>query len=107
MESLKSNILVMKLTLSGKKIWTKTLGTLEDDFGTSIALDSKNNIYVTGHVSRIFWKSKIKVETDVFLLKLDSFGKRWVKQFGTPFDDYGNGLAIDSSDNISIWFYFW
>ena len=101
--SLKSNLLVMKLAPSGKKIWTKTLGTLEDDFGTSIALDSKNNIYIAGHTRGSFPKSKNKGETDVFLLKLDSFGKKvWSKQFGTPFDDYGNGLAIDSSDNISI-----
>ena len=93
----------MKLTPSGKKIWTKTIGTLEEDFGTSISLDSKNNIYVTGHTHGSFPKSQNKGEKDVFLLKLDSFGKKlWVKQFGTPFDDYGNGLAIDSSDNVSI-----
>ena len=101
--SLKSNILIMKLTPSGKKIWTKTIGTLEEDFGTSISLDSKNNIYVTGHTHGSFPQLQNKGEKDVFLVKLDSFGKKvWVRQFGTPFDDYGNGLAIDSSDNISV-----
>ena len=90
-------------TPSGKKIWTKTIGTLEEDFGTSISLDSKNNIYVTGHTHGSFPQLQNKGEKDVFLVKLDSFGKKvWVRQFGTPFDDYGNGLAIDSSDNISV-----
>ncbi len=101
--SLKSNILIMKLTSSGKEVWTKTIGTLKEDIGKSISLDSKNNIYITGHTRGSFPNSENKGKTDAFLLKMDSFGKKvWIKQFGTPLEDYGNGLAIDSLDNISV-----
>ena len=101
--SFKSNILLVKFSPSGKEIWSRTIGTLEEDFGSDMALDSKGNIYITGHTRGSFPDSSNIGGPDILLLKLDPFGKQiWSKQFGTPYEDYGNALAIDSTDNISV-----
>lgn len=42
------DIFVAKYDASGNKKWTKILGTSWPDIGNAIAIDSSDNIYVTG-----------------------------------------------------------
>ena len=42
-------------------------------------------------------------KNDIFLVKYNSSGtKQWTQQLGTPTFDEGNGVAVDSSDNIYV-----
>jgi heat shock protein HslJ len=101
-----SDIFLVKYNSSGTKQWTKQLGALLDDRGHGVTVDSSNNIYVTGHTNAVVVGLDGNTNSggyDVFLVKYNSSGtKQWTKQLGTSTDDYGNGVAADSSDNIYV-----
>ena len=42
-------------------------------------------------------------DSDIFLTKYDSGGtQQWIRQIGTPSDDIGSGVAVDSSGNVYV-----
>jgi len=101
-----SDIFLVKYNSSGTKQWTKQLGALLDDRGHGVTVDSSNNIYVTGYTNAVVVGLDGNTNSggyDVFLVKYNSSGtKQWTKQLGTSTDDYGYGVAADSSDNIYV-----
>ena len=61
-----------------------------------IALDSSNNIYITGNI-----RINETETTDAFLAKLDNNGNEiWYKIWGGIYDDSGSGIAFDSSGDV-------
>jgi uncharacterized protein (UPF0548 family) len=96
------DVFLTKLDTNGNEIWTKQWGTSENDYGISVAVDSSDNIYLTGYTfGSLFDVSK--GGTDIFLTKLDTNGNEiWSEQWGTSENDYGNSVAVDSSDNIFV-----
>ncbi len=90
----------------GALYWTKQIGTSQDDYAKGIGLDSGGNIYLTGRTRSSFVDGSTNSGGwDIFLLKRDSAltnNSGWKKQLGTSADDYAEGLAIDSNDNIYI-----
>lgn len=96
------NILT-KLNNAGVIMWTKQWGTAEYEEGESLAIDSSDNIYVTGYTSGVFDGNTSAGESDIFLTKLDGKGSVvWTKQWGTDRDDYCYSVVIDSADNIFV-----
>lgn len=89
---------ILKLDQNGKVLWNTAVGGSEDEQAYDIALDSLNNVYVTGYTYSYGAGGK-----DIYLVKLNSVGQLvWNKTFGRENDEFGYGLAIDSSDNIHI-----
>ena len=79
------------------------MGTTGNDVGRGIALDSSTNIYITGSTFGDLDGNTGAGLLDIFLTKFDSSGnKLFTRQFGTPFDDVGYGIAVDSSGNVYI-----
>ena len=79
----KQDIFLVKFNSSGAKLWTKQLGTPFDDSANGLAIDSSDNIYVTGYTQgNLYTYSGGK---DVFVVKYNSSGtKQWTRQFGAP-----------------------
>ena len=85
----------------GDLLWKQTYnsGGTKSDNGHGVAVDSSNNIYMTGQ--------KDTVGADMFLRKYDSAGTwQWMQTYdsggtGTQ-EDYGRGIAVDSSGNIYL-----
>lgn len=111
------DVFLCKLTQNGNFIWTKKMGGSGDDFGTSIAFDSFNNVYTTGNFrggnadfnpgGGINYLNA-QGQNDVFILKLDSGGIFvWAKQFGGVGYDFGTSIQIDEDDNIYTFGHFW
>ena len=99
----KNDIFRVKYNSSGTKEWTKQLGTAEDDEASGVATDSSDNIYVTGYTYGGLDGNTNSGEIDIFLVKYNSSGtKQWTQQLGTPTFEEGNGVAVDSSDNIYV-----
>jgi|GEM_PF-3845844 hypothetical protein len=107
---------ISKYSPSGSLLWVKTIASNaasdETPFITSTATDSSGNIYLTG-----FFKGSIDFdpsptgskiltsngETDIFIVKLDRNGILvWAGNAGSAEYDRGNGIAIDSQDNIYV-----
>jgi len=96
------DIFLVKYNSSGTKQWTQQLGTSSNDSANSVAVDSSNNIYVTGGTSGGLYGLN-HGESDIFLVKYNSSGtKQWTKQLGTSSNDIAYGVTLDSSDNIYL-----
>jgi len=92
-----------KFDNDGNKLWTKQWGTFYEDSGSSVAVDSAGNIFVTGGTWENLDGNESAGESDIFLTKFDNDGnKLWTRQFGTFYEDYGRSIVIDGSDNIFI-----
>ena len=97
------DIILLKYNSSGTKLWHKQIGTSFDDRGNGIAIDSSNNIYITGYSKGDLDNNTNSGRSDAFLMKFDSGGsKQWTKLIGTSSDDIANDIIIDSSNNIYI-----
>lgn len=65
--------------------------------GSDLALDSENNIYITGYTSGG------STSIDVVLLKYNSSGSLvWNRTWITGFSDEGLDVAVDSDDNVYV-----
>lgn len=91
--------------------WAKHIGGPEGDDGRSIAIDSEDNVYITGRFKQtVDFDPGVGVQTltatgtnfNTYILKLDAAGDfLWVKQF----EGSGNepkALALDTSGNVYI-----
>ena len=68
-----------------------------------VATDSSGNVYVVGYANGDFDGNTNIGLKDIIIAKYNSSGaKQWSYQYGTTSDDYGTGIAIDSSDNIFL-----
>lgn len=107
---------ISKYSPSGSLIWVKTIAananSNESPYINSTVTDSSGNIYITGSFkgsidfdpsptgSRILTSNG---ESDIFVLKLDRNGTLvWAGNMGSDESDVGNGLTVDSQDNVYV-----
>lgn len=94
-----------KLDSTGVLQWHTFLGSSNDDFGQSIALDVAQNVYLTGYSSDS-WESPIRPHSgdkDAFVAKLDGTGLvLWNTFLGSTYYDNGNGVAADAHGSIYV-----
>ena len=102
-----TDLFLIKYNSSGTKQWTKQLKTPASDSCGAVTTDSSGNIYMTGStkggLSGAGWTNALIGQSDLFLIKFNSSGKKqWIKQLGTSDNDWGRGVTTDSSDNIYV-----
>ena len=87
------DIVLIKYDSSGVKQWNHTWGGANDEYGTGVAIDSLDNIYVTGATGN----------GDMVLVKYDNSGtQQWNRIWGGIYYDRGRDVAVDSSDNVYL-----
>jgi len=102
------DIYVAKYTSAGALVWVQTYGSdSSSEYGQQIAVDSSNNVYVTGYFSgTVNFGGASRTSNgnaDIFVLKLNSSGgTSWVQTMGGSASDFGRGLALDSSGNVFV-----
>lgn len=92
-------VFIVKFNKSGDYQWHDTWDgiTTSGDLGNGIAVDSSNNVYITGYTS------VPPSDTDLFLLKYDNMGNQlWNRTWGGSNSERGQAIRIDQSDNIYI-----
>jgi len=104
------DIVIVKLSSGGAYQWHTFLGSGNNDYGHSLALDSSGNIYVTGE-SAATWNGPGTTaplnnhagNTDIVVVKLNSSGVyQWHTFMGSGWSDVGFGMTVDSSGNVYI-----
>jgi hypothetical protein len=109
------DIVVLKLNSSGAYQWHTFYGSgsYYTDSGSGIAIDGSGSVYVTGS-SPASWqgdggKSPLHAYSggygsyDIVILKLNSSGAyQWHTFYGSSSTDYGDGIAVDGSDNVYV-----
>ena len=102
---------LIKFNSNGVRQWGTYYGGSTIDYGYGCAIDSQNNIYITGFTASLNVIATIGAhqETyggggeDAFLVKFDSNGVRqWGTYYGGSGEDYGYACAIDNQNNIYI-----
>ena len=100
-----NDVFAVKLTSLGQLVWNSFLGGSGADSGSAITLDGNANVYVTGY-STDGWGSPLQAYTsgfDAFVTRLDSSGVvNWNTFLGGGGGDFGNGIALDGSNNLYI-----
>ena len=82
--------------------WNTTWGGSGYDSAIDIALDSSNNIYITGTYNATEEPPSSTIG-DIVLLKYNSLGEfQWNKTWGGSGKDTGRAIAVDSSNNIYL-----
>jgi hypothetical protein len=105
------DIFIAKLSSSGSWQWAVKAGGSGIDRGVGIAVDSSGNAYITGHFLKNATFGSINLTNsggnDIFIAKLSSSGSwQWAVKAGGSSQDFGGGIAIDSSDNAYVIGYF-
>ena len=93
-----TDVYVVKLDAHGNLQWTKTIGGLGYDGGTSLIQTSDGGYAITG-VTSSFGAG----EGDVYVVKLDANGNlQWTKTIGGPGDEIGISLIQTSDGGYAI-----
>jgi hypothetical protein len=104
------DIFILKLNSNGVYQWHTFYGSGDNDYGTGIAVDGSGSVYVTGY-SYSTWQGDGDADpihpyggdTDIFVMKLSSNGVyQWHTFYGSGNNDYGTGLAVDSSGSVYV-----
>ena len=100
---------LLKLNSSGTFQWVKSYGASNNDLGRDVAIDSNDNIYLTGNFRGTVDFGGGDVSSNpsnnpyIFLVKFNSSGVfQWVYTAGGTGVDDVRSLALDSSDNPYI-----
>ena len=106
------DIFVIKLDPTGSVLWAMRMGGIEDERGSSIALDTSSNAYLTGYFAGNFTAGTTTLtalgSTDGFVMKLDPTGSvLWAIAFGGFDDDQGISIAVDGAANAYVTGFFY
>jgi len=105
------DMFLAKYDASGKFLWARSAGGTNYDAGTAVAVDKKNNVFVTGAFTGPARFGGITLTNasgrDIFLAKYDSNGQLlWVRRAGGKGEDSAYGVATDAEGNAFITGYF-
>jgi len=96
----------------GNVIWAKRYGGTGTEVCYSVAVDAKDNIYITGGFSSSAFAIGLDTlintgQYDIFIAKYDSSGNvLWAKSVGGTNDEFGFAVTTDVSENVYITGYF-
>lgn len=105
------DVFVLKLDSSGNFLLAKSFGSISDDFGYSIKVDSTGNIFTVGYFQNTVdfdpnsgvYNLSSNGSYDIFIHKMDSNGNLvWVRTFGSNDYDSAANLFLDNSGNSFI-----
>jgi hypothetical protein len=104
------DVFVAKYDTLGNLLWAKQFGGIYEDEVYAIALDSNDNVYLTG-----FFRNSVDFDPgqgtynlfssirSLYVLKLDAGGNFiWAKQSQGSIEERGYSLALDAAENIYV-----
>jgi len=93
---------LVKYDSLGNLLWSRQIGTSEEDRGRCVTVDVSGNAYISGYTDGSLAGASAG-GYDAFLVKYDSLGNLiWSQQIGTSRTDYGWSVLADASGNAYI-----
>ncbi|OGQ08837.1 MAG: hypothetical protein A3G32_06695 [Deltaproteobacteria bacterium RIFCSPLOWO2_12_FULL_40_28] len=103
---------VSKISSTNALVFSTVLGGTQDEFGTSVAVDVNNNIYLTGYTNSADLPLVNQIQTDqtstdAFIAQI-SLGSVYASSLdfssylGGNANDWGYGISVDDSGNIWV-----
>ncbi len=107
------NVGVVKVNVDGVLVWSKVYGTDEYETPTEIAVNSNDEIYVTGDAFGDLYDNYLKIpyspdvanydKTDLFVMQIDGNGNMLqTRLYGSLKKDGMNDMCIDTDRNILL-----
>ena len=98
-----NDVYLTKFDAAGNEIYTRLLGSSADASGFAVAVDSSDNVIITGQVFASLTDTAFGGGYDAFVTKYDSEGQELFTRQVSPFaSDGALSLTVDSSDNIIL-----
>jgi hypothetical protein len=106
---------VARFNSDGDLEWAKSMGGVQSDAGSSLAIDNSDNVYITGSFNgtadfnpdTTTYNLTANGELEIFVAKLDSAGNFvWANSFGGTEDDQGYSITVDENGNVYSTGYF-
>ncbi len=92
------NIVIAKYDNSGIQLWNRSLGVTDDVYARGVAVDSSDNIYVTGYIDN----PGVGLD-EIILAKYSSSGElKSLHMWGGSNNDVSEEVILDWSDNVYI-----
>lgn len=92
------DMLVMKISPTGSIKWKKVISGNGNDAGRGVAIDSLDNIYVSGYTT-----SQGVESFEFHIVKLSSSGDiQWQRSLGGMDSEFSRSIAIDIYDNVYV-----
>jgi Beta-propeller repeat len=86
---------LIKLNPDGKRLWTRLIGASGREGITGIALDAKDNIYVTGSSDLEVSGLRVAGQQDQFLMALNSQGQHlWTTMYGSSGNETATWIVV-------------
>ncbi|QEE14507.1 SBBP repeat-containing protein [Promethearchaeum syntrophicum] len=96
--SMDFDMVLVKYNNLGEQQWNTTWGGINSDICSNIAVDSSNNIYLTGRT----WNFGAE-GGDMVIVKYNYLGEQqWNTTWGGNLSDTGNEIIVDPFDNIYV-----
>ncbi|MDH3976007.1 MAG: chitobiase/beta-hexosaminidase C-terminal domain-containing protein, partial [Deltaproteobacteria bacterium] len=111
----REDVFITKINVDGSYGWTKAMGGNDRDIATSVAVDSINNVYITGTFEGLadfnpgteFDDHMSHGLADVFITKINGDGTYgWTGTIGEGWGDYTHYIAVDNSNNVYLTGYY-
>jgi len=91
------DVYLAKLDTNGNLLWLEQFGSTLDDYGLSVAVDTKGNAFVSGATFGDLGGPAIGLST-AFLAKFDSLGQHlWTPRSVVGYNDAGTSVAVNDS----------
>lgn len=98
-----ADVMLFKFDTNGAQLWSRKLATPFDEQPTSIAIDSRDYVYVAGYTEGAFSGHVSLGGRDVFVACFDPAGDvRWLKQLGgkSSSADLATAITLDKSNTL-------
>lgn len=94
---------IAKYDSAGNYLWAISYGTIQDDYGSDLAIDNQGNIYVTGKHYKSRTISIYTIwEPAAFVAKFDTDGNLLWDGSIVGNDNVGNGIDVDPAGNVYV-----
>ena len=107
------DVFIVKYDANGNVLWSKSVGSISDDSGYSVATDTSGNVFISGYFkgfSITFGTITLANVNQSFIFTKENFIAKynaagnflWARSASGTSDDYGRGITTDTAGNAYI-----